>query len=116
MEGQFQDLYGPMMYQKVKAYIVENELEEHYKKAKTTEQLLNFSYHFGILPIVVFCYCYLKQPVAIHDFVNNYHYQVSKSETEGVAMGTGTSGSSMVFSSSDKWARKDRYVQSICLI
>lgn len=102
------DIYGPVMYQKVKTYIVDNDLEEHYNMAKTPEQLLHFGYHFGVLPIVTFCYCYLRLRIAIHDFINNYYYSVSKNEANGLVavLETSSKGSNMTFHSDDKWARE----------
>lgn len=87
LEKEFQEIYGPAIFQRVKQYIVDNNLEDCYNaKRNTIETLIDFGYHFGILPIIVFCYVYKRHSLNIHSFIDNYYKEI-ESVTDSVEKG-----------------------------
>ena len=119
LEKEFLDIYGASTFQRVKQYIVDNDLEDCYNARKNTvETLLDFGYHFGILPIVSFCYVYKRHSVSIHNFIDNYYKEVS-SVTDCVEKGlkrdsflslvpatSGGENSRIIFGTTDKYTKQ----------
>lgn len=87
---------GQDVYDEITEYIIDNDILDFYMKARTTTMdLFNFGFHYGILPIVAYCYCKLKLPIDIHSTVSGYFKYVNSetpTTTESDASGKSMTG------------------------
>lgn len=82
IETQFIKIYGKKTYEKIKNYVIDSDIGIYYDlctKSGDPNDLFKFGFHYGILEIVAFCYCYLKIEANINDIISGY-YSVFESE------------------------------------
>lgn len=106
MELQFNQIYGSSVTDKIKAFLINNELLPHYIKIKDNpDELLRFGVHYGIIELVAFCYCHLKCPVDISEIVSGYNITIYSSLNieNKVALETESANSKMSAVTIDKY-------------
>ena len=73
LEEQFVKVYGVNTFYNVYEYIKFHDILDFYMRARENpEDLCLFGFHYGIVPIVTFCYCVLKVPLDINNVVSGY--------------------------------------------
>ena len=81
-ETEFIETFGVNVFYDVLEYITHHDIIDFYNKSNNPEDLLMFGFHYGILPIVAFCYCKLKVTTDIDDVVNGYFKNVNSTTIE----------------------------------
>ena len=77
LEKRFLEVYGESVFERIQEFILENDILDFYLKSRgTPRELFDFGFHYGIVEIVAFCYCYLKVPLDIHQVIGGYYKSI----------------------------------------
>lgn len=80
LEEKFLVVYGETVFARIQEFIIENDILDFYLKArKTSRELFDFGFHYGIVEIVAFTYCTLKIPIDINACIKGYYTSIGSS-------------------------------------
>jgi len=111
LEKDFIEVYGVSTFNKINQYIQDNDIYEYYMLAKKNNTLFKFGFHYGILEIVSYCYCVLKIPIIIDEFIDDYYKTIdtsveSESNLEAPLINNMSANSGLTIAAWDKFTEK----------
>lgn len=82
-EKKFIEIYGLYRFHEIYNFILSHNILDIYNKSHNTpDDLFHFGFHYGILPIVSFCYCVLRIPLEIHQVIDGYFKTINSTTPE----------------------------------
>lgn len=87
-ENEFIDTFGVNVFYDVWDYIKYHDLIDFYNISKSDPlDLFMFGFHYGIMPIIMFCYCKLKVTIDIDNVVNGYFKTINSTTLDNNEIG-----------------------------